>query len=580
MAQTVTQRLMAVAIELEDERFAERRRFEQLHEDLSERLASMQLEKTEAQLAMYRLEEELLEERSKSASLQNALRSAEDEVDRLRSEEEDRPARDAHLDRINELMRELIATRFHLAAYVARDQSNGATAAASAAPWYPLQTSPGALLSPLACGADGLMKAVRALDVGATTAILSPGCVLAPSADTADAATSSAAEPASAEPAEQARSLDHLLGAALHACLAAGAPVGAAAAGEEAAGEAAGVPSSEALCTIAEALLLRGAPVEWAEPGSCERPLHAASRAASSGAASLLLEHGAEVNARDARGRAPLHHAVAAGSAEMVRYLLHHGAEAELRDAEGRVAEEGAAAAPGGDEARAALLGALRDPTLRLVAKAKAANSLYRAGEYAAATAAYAVALQISADHPEACADQDLATLHFNCARAALKEGRHLTALEQAARALERRTDYANARMLQAECHMELAEFAEAASAYAALCRIEPANPAWAECRLKASEMAEASLYDLLGVPPTAEPAELKKAYHHQCLKWHPDKHQGSAESRRRANNIFQRVTNAYEVLGAEARRAEYDLQRRHHGACLVRGRGRGTGSG
>ena len=65
--------------------------------------------------------------------------------------------------------------------------------------------------------------------------------------------------------------------------------------------------------------------------------------------------------------------------------------------------------------------------------------------------------------------------------------------------------------------------------------------------------MAEASLYDLLGVPPTAEPAELKKAYHHQCLKWHPDKHQGSAESRRRANNIFQRVTNAYEVLGAEA---------------------------
>ena len=38
----------------------------------------------------------------------------------------------------------------------------------------------------------------------------------------------------------------------------------------------------------------------------------------------------------------------------------------------------------------------------------------------------------------------------------------------------------------------------------------------------------QASLYDLLGVSPTAEPAELKKAYHHQCLKWHPDKHQVS----------------------------------------------------
>ena len=73
-------------------------------------------------------------------------------------------------------------------------------------------------------------------------------------------------------------------------------------------------------------------------------------------------------------------------------------------------------------------------------------------------------------------------------------------------------------------------------------------------------------MYDLLGVPPTAEPAELKKAYHQQCLRWHPDKHQGSAESQRRANNIFQRVANAYGVLGGEVRRADYDLQR-HRGA-------------
>ena len=43
MAQTATQRLMAVAIELEDERFTERRRFEQLHEDVSQRLTSMRV---------------------------------------------------------------------------------------------------------------------------------------------------------------------------------------------------------------------------------------------------------------------------------------------------------------------------------------------------------------------------------------------------------------------------------------------------------------------------------------------------------------------------------------------------------
>jgi hypothetical protein len=32
---------------------------------------------------------------------------------------------------------------------------------------------------------------------------------------------------------------------------------------------------------------------------------------------------------------------------------------------------------------------------------------------------------------------------------------------------------------------MELAEFTEAASAYAALTKIEPDNPAWGECQLK-----------------------------------------------------------------------------------------------
>ena len=48
--------------------------------------------------------------------------------------------------------------------------------------------------------------------------------------------------------------------------------------------------------------------------------------------------------------------------------------------------------------------------------------------------------------------DHDLATLHFNCARAALKEGRHLTALEQAGHALQIRAEYANTTPPLASC--------------------------------------------------------------------------------------------------------------------------------
>ena len=71
-----------------------------------------------------------------------------------------------------------------------------------------------------------------------------------------------------------------------------------------------------------------------------------------------------------------------------VTYLLQHGADAELRDKEGHAPEylvrganpnapeDGidAAAAPGGELARAALLGALCDPTLLLLSKATSAN--------------------------------------------------------------------------------------------------------------------------------------------------------------------------------------------------------------
>ena len=75
-----------------------------------------------------------------------------------------------------------------------------------------------------------------------------------------------------------------------------------------------------------------------------------------------------------------------AGSAELIAYLLQHGADAELRDKEGHAPEDlvrganpnapedGAAASPGGELARAALLGALCDPTLLLLSKATSAN--------------------------------------------------------------------------------------------------------------------------------------------------------------------------------------------------------------
>ena len=148
-------------------------------------------------------------------------------------------------------------------------------------------------------------------------------------------------------------------------------------------------------------------------------------------------------------------------------------------------------------------------------------------------------------------------------ARALLREGEHVSALENATAALACRPDYANAGMLQAECHMELLDFDAAAAAYRRVSALEPSNPAWTDCAARAAAMAAASPYEVLGVSESADAAEIKRAYKRECLQWHPDKHQGSAEDRARANTMFRRVTNAYEVLSDARRRGELDAKRR-----------------
>ena len=58
--------------------------------------------------------------------------------------------------------------------------------------------------------------------------------------------------------------------------------------------------------------------------------------------------------------------------------------------------------------------------------------------------------------------------------------------------------------------------------------------------------------YDILGVSKSASPEEIKRAYRKLAHQYHPDKGQGNEEK-------FKQVNEAYQVLGNQEKRKQYD---------------------
>jgi len=82
--------------------------------------------------------------------------------------------------------------------------------------------------------------------------------------------------------------------------------------------------------------------------------------------------------------------------------------------------------------------------------------------------------------------------------------------------------------------------------------------------------MAKQDFYELLGIQKNASAEEIKKAYRKLAMKYHPDKNPNNKE----AEATFKEISEAYEVLKDEQKRAAYD--RYGHAAFTNQGAGAG----
>lgn len=179
-------------------------------------------------------------------------------------------------------------------------------------------------------------------------------------------------------------------------------------------------------------------------------------------------------------------------------------------------------------------------------------------GKYREAISSYSEAIEISPIE-----NAILPKILYSRAEARSKIGFIRDAINDCTNAIKSSWTYTQFLKLRAKCYMNMRNFRKSVEDYDALVKIEKSCEN--EEMLKKAQLAlkrsqSDNYYDILEIDRTATAEDIKRSYKKLALIHHPDKHSNAPHNEtQEQQEIFKRVSVAYEVLSDSAKKKAYD---------------------